>query len=1028
MRPIRLTLRAFGPYAGEQLFDFRELRGRSFFLIHGPTGSGKTTILDAMSFALYGDTSGNERDGKQMRSDMADSAFPTEVVFDFALGSETYRVARSPEQERPKQRGEGMTTERPKATLWRRTGLDEDDAAEGQVLSAQWSDVTRTAETLLGFKSDQFRQVVLLPQGQFRKLLLASSGEREEILEKLFQTDFYSLIAERLKEAAKDVQDRMKDARRRGEIVREQAGVESTEELETRRKGTDKRLEETRARVIECKEQEKKLLEALNRGRERNARFQERDAARQAAETLEARTEMMKQKGEQLARARRAAGLLDAERNLTALVKDAEAAVRDAEAAERALTDARTSRDEAQRRFTEEEQREPEREAARRDRTRLEELKAKVDELATARTDFDATQREAKDREKRRDAAKQQLEELQSTLESQRNALSVAEKDAARLEALEAAHREAETNLTRRRQLEDERKASAESAKGHEAAKKALDQAESAFQAAREELTSMEKIWAGGQAALLARGLEPGTPCPVCGSTDHPAPAHAEGEIPDEATIRERRAEVERLEADRDETRRKETELAKTAAEQRTRIEGLETDLGALASRPVDALESALADAAHSLEAAHTAAGTVEDIKHSLTDLENRRPKMEKTLGDEESALAGAVERRERARGRIEEREAGIPEPLRLPGALEKEKERAAEQIRFLLASFDNARESLSRASESVARCEEGVRNASEHTTATRARADAARVDFDRRLIEAGFVDTSGASDRTAFQTAKLDGPRIAALEQEIQSFHSALESARDRLKRAESALEGLSLPDLAALETAHSESRLALQSATEEQAALAEQLRLQDRWMADLRAVAQEVESLDREFGVVGRLADVANGRNARGINFQRFVLGALLDDVLVAASHRLTVMSKGRYTLQRQTDRADRRSAAGLDLEVFDAYTGIPRPVETLSGGESFLASLSLALGLADVVQAYSGGIHLETIFVDEGFGSLDPESLDLALRALIDLQKGGRLVGIISHVPELKDRIDARLEVLPDRRGSRARFVVP
>jgi exonuclease SbcC len=176
-----------------------------------------------------------------------------------------------------------------------------------------------------------------------------------------------------------------------------------------------------------------------------------------------------------------------------------------------------------------------------------------------------------------------------------------------------------------------------------------------------------------------------------------------------------------------------------------------------------------------------------------------------------------------------------------------------------------------------------------------------------------------------------------------------------------------------------------------------------------------------------LGRLADAANGRNPLGVNLQRFVLGTRLDDVLIAASQRLHLMSKGRYWLQRSTDRATKRSPGGLDLEVFDGYTGVPRAVETLSGGESFLASLSLALGLADVVQSYSGGIHLETMFVDEGFGSLDPESLDLAIRALVDLQKGGRLVGIISHVPELKDRVDVRLEIFPGRNGSRARFVV-
>jgi len=192
------------------------------------------------------------------------------------------------------------------------------------------------------------------------------------------------------------------------------------------------------------------------------------------------------------------------------------------------------------------------------------------------------------------------------------------------------------------------------------------------------------------------------------------------------------------------------------------------------------------------------------------------------------------------------------------------------------------------------------------------------------------------------------------------------------------------------------------------------------------LERTAKEISLLESRYAVVGRISEVANGRNAQGITFQRFVLVALLDDVLAAASHRLQVMSKGRFELIRARERLDQRTAGGLDLMVFDAYTGTSRPVNTLSGGESFIASLSLALGLSDVVQAYAGGIKLETIFVDEGFGSLDPESLDLAFRALIDLQKGGRLVGIISHVPELKERVDVRLEIAPSNRGSKVKFI--
>jgi exonuclease SbcC len=234
-----------------------------------------------------------------------------------------------------------------------------------------------------------------------------------------------------------------------------------------------------------------------------------------------------------------------------------------------------------------------------------------------------------------------------------------------------------------------------------------------------------------------------------------------------------------------------------------------------------------------------------------------------------------------------------------------------------------------------------------------------------------------------------------------------------------------LSEPDLERLAAALAEAENEWKQALKEGAQLEEQTVREAGWLKKLAEIEGSLKELESRFAVLGHLSEVANGRNPYGLTFQRFVLGALLDDVLVAATRRLQLMSRGRYHLQRTMDRARSNAAGGLDLEVFDTYTGVARGVATLSGGETFLASLSLALGLADVVQSYSGGIYLDTIFIDEGFGALDPESLDFAVRTLIDLQKGGRLVGIISHVPELKEIIDARLEISAGEHGSTAKF---
>jgi exonuclease SbcC len=262
-------------------------------------------------------------------------------------------------------------------------------------------------------------------------------------------------------------------------------------------------------------------------------------------------------------------------------------------------------------------------------------------------------------------------------------------------------------------------------------------------------------------------------------------------------------------------------------------------------------------------------------------------------------------------------------------------------------------------------------------------------------------------------------------LEKSINEFDAHLGAARDRRKRAVQRAAGLAEPDLektaGILAVAEKNRDEALQRDTQ----LRTLIKQGQQWLKTIGQLDSQINELERKYLVWGHLAQVANGKNKYGLTFQRFVLGALLDDVTVADNGRLKVMSRGRYHLQRTLERSRSNAAGGLELEVFDTYTGVARGVATLSGGETFLASLSLALGLADVVQSYTGGMHLDTVLVDEGFGTLDPESLDLAMRALMDLQKGGRLVGIISHVPELKEIIDARLEISATQKGSTACF---
>ncbi|MDQ7785329.1 MAG: SbcC/MukB-like Walker B domain-containing protein, partial [Desulfomonilaceae bacterium] len=360
------------------------------------------------------------------------------------------------------------------------------------------------------------------------------------------------------------------------------------------------------------------------------------------------------------------------------------------------------------------------------------------------------------------------------------------------------------------------------------------------------------------------------------------------------------------------------------------------------------------------------------------------------------------------------------PEEFMDLATLKGARQKAETRVKKLEEALEKARQDLVHAAEKLASCEAATAAAEDSSAKAGQRVLIQRQEFEQSIREAGFRDVAD------FASSKRTSAEIERLQKEIDEFDHSLTSAGDRVARAKEAVEGLTPPDLDALESEAQRIKNLLDKARGDEARLAARIDRTDGLLKDYSASSDEMQALEAKYGIYGRIAEVASGNNPQGIAFQRFVLAALLDDVLLAASKRLQIMSNRRYALQRRADRSDRRTAGGLDLEVSDSYTGTFRPVSTLSGGESFLASLSLALGLSDVVQAYAGGIHLDTIFVDEGFGSLDPEALDLAFRALVDLQRDGRLVGVISHVPDLRERVDTRLEVTANRFGSKAEFV--
>jgi exonuclease SbcC len=1019
MRPVRLEMKAFGPYAGGQVLDFSELDGRSLFLIHGPTGSGKSTILDAICFALYGESSGGERAVRHLRSDHAAPSEATEVVFDFRLAGQEYRIQRRPEQEMPKKRGSGFVRMKPEAHLWK--VRESDDGRQLDSVEFGWSRVTDYVEGLVGFSKDQFRQVMMIPQGRFRELLTAGSGARQAILEVLFQTAFYRRVEEALKSAAKSLADEVQEHARRQQAVLEQSEVESGEQLFEKAKAKEAEIEELRAKVELAQRMDREARERLEEARKIGEKLNELAQASAVLQALEKQGKHFDEERSVLAQARKAATLAAAALSLAKRDKEARDAELKCEKARARFKVAAETQERAAQNFRAEQDREPERQKAHTDLTRLEELASRVNELEKAETELAAATQDFNEREAQLLLANKGHEEAVGRLDETRETLHEAEKAASRVELAQARSQEVAKALENRLRLDELTKSNLRATKALGKVRKELSETLENLGRVEREHAALEDAWFRGQAAILAQGLAPGQPCPVCGSPDHPAPAVSEHALPDQEQLKAKKAERDRLAEKRLDVERRKNDFEKELSEIDATTRAIEEGMAEWKTRSREEIEAERDVRTVELERVRKASKEAKRLQEAVrvaelvvSSVREQRPELEK-------ALMQARERLGRVRALVEARRGRVPEHLRAQDPLEKAVQDSRTTVTRLRNALDQARQAHATANEGLSAARAEVEAAQTAALEAGRRLLAEREEFTQRLLDAGF------SDESAFNKAKLSERRIEEIETSIKVFDESLAAARNRLDRAKHAASDAKAPNLEQLEAHAKQKRNERDRIVREQGALEKEIATLRKACEAYEAAAKKQATLEAEYAIVGRISEVANGENRDRITFQRYVLATLLEDVLAAASDRLKRMSAGRFLLRRVEEHVDRRTAGGLDLEVIDEYTGTSRPVSTLSGGESFLASLALALGLADVVQSYSGGIQLDTIFIDEGFGSLDPEALELAYRCLVDLQRSGRLVGIISHVPELKEQINVRLEVEQSRSGSTARFVV-
>ena len=1017
MRPLRLSMQAFGPFASKEVVDFQKFGEVSLFLIHGPTGAGKTTVLDAICFALFGQTSGNERDAGQMRSHHARPDVPTEVVFDFRFRGEDYRVRRAPPQERPRKRGTGTTREPHTATLYRLA--DPGGESSGEPLETQPRKVTARVEELLGLTAQQFRQVVVLPQGRFREVLTADSASREAIFAKLFHTELYARVASELKDRAATLASCVKEARVRQKTRLERFGVVDLAQLEelARRRALD--AEAAAVAEAAARTAREEAERAYRRAQEIQRKLDERARAEAEHAAVVAETSRVEATQARL-RAARAARPLEAWRQTFAESERAaaQAAERQAET-ERRVAQARAAHERAKQALVAERRRDEQRVRASERVTVLKSYAEPVERLGAEERRRVEVVRALDAAEAAEADARRMLARLREEATQARGATEQNRVRAARVEVLEAELERAKRRAQAAAELARQEQEVARSREELVGAEARAAQAQRALEARRREEDALLRRWRAAQATLLAEALADGEPCPVCGATEHPHPAVgaeepvSEGKV--EAVRRAREEAERRLRAAREELadrRRALDDKREHARDARARLQQLPAIDGEVATLDAELRAARVARAQqNALQAAEVAATRA--AEQAAAVLEARRE------ASAEARLCLA-----QVEARIEELRRGLPEAFRDAAALARARDEAEDEAKALREALERAVDAERKAEDEAQHAEATLEAVTRSAREARQKLERDRAELERRRHEAGFEDTASLA------AALADVGQIDTLEATVREHAERLAVAEVRLERARQDAEGLAPPALERLAKEADEALAAHPRAVERLAEARAASKECGEALASLTEEAAASKRLEERQRRAAHLAEVAAGRrgNALNLSFQRYVLAVLLDEVLDAATRRLHTMSRGRYELRRAEGVAHGARAAGLDLEVLDSHTGRPRPVSTLSGGEGFLAALALSLGLVDVVQAHAGGVQLDALFVDEGFGALDEQAVREAIDVLTELNEAKRLVGIISHVPELRERIDARLEVRPSDRGSVVRLIEP
>ena len=1025
MKPLNLTISAFGPFADKTELSFEKLGERGLFLISGDTGAGKTTLFDAICFALYGEASGSNRGIDSVRSDFALPATKTYVEFTFSHQGKQYRVFRNPAYQRPKLRGEGMTNESADAALYR------EENGEKETLVTGFTPVKNEIERLLGVDAKQFKQICMIAQGEFLKLLYADSTERGAIFRKVFHTDLYADFQKKLKEAEKEKRIDFEDGEKRLLQYLQQMTGRELQKTDLHQIEMLIREQETSLHEMQQKQAQKETvlaaqeegIQKLNlqimEGRETERLLEQIVQAKQEWSVLHEQAAEKQLEQEKLKKQRIALDMIfpvaqDLEKANAMLENWKQSFEKNSDrlnSAERSLQEIQWKKDD----FA---QRKPELEEKRNQLRKLQEEKEcyiRKEELETELLKYAQKKEVLEDTytslKEAQDKDKKQLEEWEKSILEIDKLQAEAELQTQTLEL----QKERITQIDRLTELQkdilNKEKALRKLAQEYLAAEKIWQEVKAAADLA-------ETLFLREQAGFLAAELTEGMECPVCGSVHHPHKAMLTGNAPTEAEWKQKQAEQEAA-------AQKRQDLSEKGKAEKEKLLLLKKNLHEGCENLLLTVESLSEERMTAAEDCQTQQRELSEKKKMIDRLEKRIPEKEnlKQKLDVREAQILAKEKEITEEQAIYQQKQGeyalLKEQTGALSAAEIDQTivlllnmlRAAEQEEMTLyESWEKTRGEKERFAALLEQAKTEICSAEQTVLDTEAQLEKVLAQCDFESIK-------------EYHTVLVERAVLEKMEQNNRQFFSELALLKQKADTMEEQCKHRERQDLAALE----KQKQTLNDEKETVKKDADRLK-QDIAVFEnlLRQVKQEVtlrQKAVREYLPIMELSRTANGELAgkEKIAFEQFVQGFYFQKILQAANLRLKDMTEGRYLLLHAQKAANKRSQAGLEVEVLDHYTGKARSVRSLSGGEAFKASLCLALGLSDVIQAHAGGVRIDAMFIDEGFGSLDDRSREQAVEVLQKLSYGDRLVGIISHVSELKETIDKKIIVKKGSAGS-------